>query len=79
MSNRLKTTVYLDRADYSRLKSLALRRKTRPAELVREAIAEYTARNEPEALPGSLGLGRSGAGDVAERAEELLAGMGEDE
>lgn len=72
------TTVYLETDDYRRLKELA-RAEGRPAaELIREAISEYTARRGGSALPGSLGAGASGRGDVAERAEELLRGMGGD-
>ncbi|HJR58892.1 MAG TPA: CopG family transcriptional regulator [Vicinamibacterales bacterium] len=71
-----KTTVYLDAADYRRLKSIARASGRTPAELVREAVAEYTAREKPRQRPRSLGAGRSRSGDVAERAEELLAGFG---
>ncbi|HVL66159.1 MAG TPA: CopG family transcriptional regulator [Vicinamibacterales bacterium] len=71
-----KTTVYLDADDYRRLKSLARAQGRTPAELVREAVAEYTAREQPRRRPRSIGAGRSRTGDVAERAEELLAGLG---
>ena len=71
-----KTTVYLDAADYRRLKALARAQDRPAAELVREAVAEYTARRAPRRLPRSLGAGRSRRGDLGERAEELLAGMG---
>jgi predicted transcriptional regulator len=71
-----KTTVYLDAGDYRRLKALARAQDRPAAELVREAVAEYTARRAPRRLPRSLGAGRSRRGDVGERAEELLAGMG---
>ncbi len=77
MPRRLKTTVYLERADYARLKALAQRRGETPASLVREAVAEYADRHEATALPRSLGAGRSGLGDLSERAEELLTGLGE--
>lgn len=77
MSDRLKTTVYLDRSAYARLKSLARRRGESPASLVREAVAEYAERHDTSPLPRSLGTGRSGLGDLGERAEELLAGLGE--
>jgi len=70
-----KTTVYLTAADYRRLKVLARATDRTTAELVREAVAEYR-RNAPGARPKSLGAGRSGRGDVAERAEELLRGLG---
>jgi hypothetical protein len=77
MSGLLKTTVYLDRGDYARLKRLALQQGRAPAELIREAVAEYTHRQRPPALPRSLGAGRSGRPDLGEKVEELLAGMGE--
>ncbi|MCX8073536.1 MAG: ribbon-helix-helix protein, CopG family [Candidatus Binatia bacterium] len=70
-----KTTVYLDRADYERLKALARKQGRKPAELVREAVAWY-AREHGARLPASLGKGHSGKGDLSERAEELLEGLG---
>jgi hypothetical protein len=77
MSDLLKTTVYLGRDDYARLKSLARREGRPPAALIREAVREYTREHGPPPLPRSLGSGRSGCGDLSERAEELLEGMGE--
>jgi hypothetical protein len=76
MAGALKTTVYLDPEDYERLKYIARAEGRPPAELVREAVAEYTARKRPVRRPKSLGAGHSGQGDVSARAEELLAGMG---
>ena len=76
MSELTKTTLYLPAADYRRLKALALREGRPAAELVREAVAEYARRRGGARLPRSLGSGRSGRGDVSERAEELLGGMG---
>ena len=73
---RQKTTVYLDAVDYRRLKSLARAQGRAPAELVREAVAQYTAREAPVRRPKSLGAGRSTRGDISERAEDLLAGFG---
>jgi predicted transcriptional regulator len=71
-----KTTVYLDAADYRRLKTIARASGRPPAELVREAVAQYAAREAPRRRPRSLGLGQSRRGDVGERAEDLLAGLG---
>ena len=71
-----KTTVYLLEADYRRLKAIARRENRTAAELVREAVGEYTARRGRGRKPRSLGVGRSGRGDLSERAEELLTGMG---
>ena len=70
-----KTTVYLDADDYRRLKAMARAKGRTPAELVREAVAVYTAAEQPRRRPRSIGAGRSRTGDVAERAEELLAGL----
>ncbi len=71
-----KTTVYLDETEYRRLKALARTRGCTPAFLLREAVAEYTARHAPRKLPRSLGAFRSGRRDLSERAEALLRGMG---
>ena len=75
-----RTTVYLGTDDYRRLKTLARATGRTTAELVREAVAEYARKHAPAARPKTIGAGRSGAGrgkgTVAERAEELLRGMG---
>ncbi len=71
-----KTTVYLDRADYRTLKRIAAQTRRPPAELVREAVAEYAARHEPRRAPKSVGAFSSGRRNLSERAEELLEGMG---
>jgi hypothetical protein len=70
-----KTTVYLDPADYRRLKALSVREGRPTAELVREAVAEYARRHAPES-PSSIGLGQSGGKNLGERAEELLGALG---
>ena len=71
-----KTTLYLDPADYRKLKRIAARRKRAPAALVREAVAEYVARHGQARVARSVAAFTSGRQDVSERAEELLAGMG---
>jgi hypothetical protein len=71
-----KTTVYLDEDDYRRLKTLARARGCAPAQLLREAVAEYTVRHAPRKLPKSLGAFRSGRRDLGTKAEALLRGMG---
>lgn len=76
MSPVLKTTVYLGRDEYRRLKEIAAATGVKPATLVREAVAEYTARHSVPRRPRSVGVGRSGRRDLSARAEELLAGMG---
>jgi hypothetical protein len=76
MSELTKTTLYLPEADYRRLKALARREGRAAAELVREAVIEYASRRGARRLPRSLGAGRSGRGDVSEKADRLLGGMG---
>jgi hypothetical protein len=71
-----KTTVYLHAGDYRRLKAIARARGCPPAELVREAVARYAASEAPAPRARSIGAGRSRRGDLSERAEELLAGLG---
>lgn len=73
-----KTTVYLNAADYRRLKSLAADQGRSAAELVREAVAEYTARATEREWPRSIGMGDSGDPHFAENHEDYLNGFGED-
>jgi predicted transcriptional regulator len=76
MASAIKTTVYLDAQQYDRIKEIARAENRAPAELVREAVAQYAERKRPRRTPKSLGSGRSGKGDVSTRAEGLLAGLG---
>jgi predicted transcriptional regulator len=73
-----KTTVYLDEDAYRRLKQIARVRRRPPAEMIREAVAEFTARHAPRRRPRSIGAGRSGRRDLGRRAEALLRGLGEE-
>jgi len=73
-----KTTVYMDEDTYRRLKQLARARGRRPAEMVREAVAEYTARHMRRRRARSVGAFKSGRRDLGTRAEDLLRGLGED-
>ena len=77
MSDSTKTTVYLVTADYERLKVLARAQGRPTADLVREAVAAYAVAQPLPRRPASIALGRSGGGDISERAEEFLPGMGE--
>lgn len=79
MSDKLKTTVYLESGEYQRLKFVARESGVAPAELIRTAITEFLARRSPRRLPRSVGAGRSKTGDLSERAEDLLRGFGETE
>lgn len=71
-----RTTVYLDEEGYERLKAIARREERAPAELVREAVAEYVARHGARGAPRSIGAGRSGRGDLSVRTDALLRGFG---
>lgn len=73
-----KTTIYLDEDAYRRLKQIARARSRPPAEMVREAVAEFAARHAPRRKARSVGAGHSGRHDLARRAEKLLDGFGED-
>jgi hypothetical protein len=74
----IKTTVYLDAAAYRRIQQLARTQGRPAAELVREAVAEYAERHGPGSWPRSIGSVSSGLGDLAERAEDYLRGLGEE-
>lgn len=74
----MKTTVYLDAGEYRRLKTLAASEGQSAAELIRAAVSEYVRARTSGRRPASLGAGRSGDGTLSERAEEVLAGLGED-
>ena len=76
MADKQKTTVYLDAADYRRLKAIARARGCAPAQLVREAVSRYAIEESVGRPPRSIGIGRSRRPDVGERAEELLDGFG---
>ena len=76
MSDTTKTTVYLDADIYRRLKALAAKGGRSTAELVREAVAAYAEQHTRGAAARSVGAGHSGRGDLSERAENLLKGMG---
>ena len=75
----IKTTVYLNAADYRKLKSLAADQRRSAAELVREAVAEYTARATQRRWPRSIGMGDSGVCNLAERYEDMMDGFGSEE
>ena len=73
-----RTAVYLDREEFSRIEYLAQSQGRLSSDLIREAVSEYVARHRSASAPLSLGVGSSGAGDLSERAEDLLRGFGED-
>lgn len=76
--SKIKTTVYLNAADYRRLKSLAGEQERSAADLVREAVAQYAAKATEREWPRSFGMGDSGDPHFAENYEDYLDGFGED-
>lgn len=68
-----RTTVFLDEGLERDVKALAQRQGRPAASVVREALAEYVARNrERRPALSFVAAGRSGRRDVAERHEEIL-------
>lgn len=76
MSRRQKTTIYLDDGQYRRLKSIAEQKGETTAAQIRAAVDDYLARRGGRRLPKSLGSAASGRGDLSEKAEKLLRGLG---
>ena len=74
----MKTTVYLDAAEYRRLRALAEGEGRSAADLIREAVAEYTQRRTGARRPRTIGIADSGLTDLASRDEDYLEGFGED-
>ena len=71
-----KTTIYLDADEYLQLQRLARERGTSAALLIREAVADYTARNVKAVRPKSIGMGRSRRTTLGTDSEKLLKGFG---
>ena len=68
-----RTTIFAEDAVLDALLAIARRRGVPLAQVTREALAAYVARQRARRRPLTLaGIGRSGRRDVAERAEELL-------
>ncbi|MBI3983530.1 MAG: type II toxin-antitoxin system VapB family antitoxin [Gemmatimonadetes bacterium] len=69
-----RTTVFIDEALLRRARGYARRQGKSFAQAVREALAEYVARQQGTAgrLPSITGAFASGRSDIAERHEELL-------
>ena len=70
-----RTTIYLEPELEVRLKMEGLRRKQPMAEIVREAVEAYLAR-EPTTGPPGAGAFASGRTDTADRVEAVLAETG---
>ncbi len=77
MSENAKTTIYLDEADYRRLKAMARAQGRPSAQLVREAVALYVTSHAATVRPASIAAGHSGRRNLSERTDELLTGFGE--
>lgn len=71
-----RTTLFLDEQLEHDLRALSKRKGLSLASVVREAMAEYVAREEQRARASVrfMSAGRSGHSDTAERQEELLWG-----
>ncbi len=69
-----RTTVFLHEATECDLKALARQQRRPVADMIREAITDYVARQKATARRPLrfVAVGRSGHGDTAERHEELL-------
>jgi predicted transcriptional regulator len=78
MADLMKTTVYLEAADYRRLQALAQTEGRTAADLIREAVADYAQRRAGARRPRTIGMADSGLTDLAQRDEEYLEGFGED-
>ncbi|MDZ7703746.1 MAG: CopG family transcriptional regulator [Trueperaceae bacterium] len=69
-----RTTVYLPEEIDLELARLARQEERSKAELIREALETFVERKaKTRTLPPSVGMGRSGMSDLAERADEFLA------
>lgn len=67
-------TISLDDELHAGLLREAAARGVTPALVVRNALEQFLTPKRKR--PRSLGLGRSKRGDLSERAEELLVGLG---
>ncbi len=67
----VKTTVYLEPDTALDLKQLATAEGRSQAELIRDALGDYTRRKKRPAIPG-LGEFDSGQSNISEQAENIL-------
>ena len=74
---KVKTTIYLDDAEYRRLKRIAEREQTSAAELIRTAVSEYVSRLSPTGLPAWIGMLDADPDLASEDEDTLLDGFGE--
>ena len=67
----VKTTVYLDDEVVQSLRNMSERRSKSQAELIREALAQFTSGEKPP-LPRGMGMFDSGFTDTSHRRKEIL-------
>lgn len=67
----VKTTVYLEEKVVRSLRNLSARRSKSQAQLIREALLQFTAGEKPP-LPAGMGTFDSGFSDTTSRRKELL-------
>lgn len=67
-----RTTIYLDELLDRNLAQLAHRQERSKAELIRDVLGHYVDQQETKTVPDWVGMVSSGQGDLAERAEEVL-------
>ena len=68
-----RTTIFADEDVLRKLREIAKRENTTLSDAIRAALERYVSRRQPRRSRLSLiGIGRSGRGDIAEHAEELL-------
>ena len=70
--NSDRTTISLPSGLNRRIRALAMAEHRSVSSIMREALEAYLEGMEPPGMPSFAGVGASGVGDVAERAEELL-------
>lgn len=71
-----RTSILLDPGLLAELERLARSEGVPTSQVIRRALQSYVAAQQPEVrrLPGFIGIATGPGGDVAERAEEILAG-----
>ena len=75
-----RTTVYLDETVDRELARLARLEGRSKAKLIREVLDDYVREQQEVAtVPDWVGMASSGSGDLAERDEEILAELLEEE
>ncbi len=71
-----KTTLYLGDEEFALLKQASEQEGVSQGAILTRALKSYFRSRARKGK--SIGAGRSGRGDLSERAEELLNGLGED-